>query len=163
MRVKGWAGYKFEGSAMRGPRVRDRAGGWSDMGSGEGFSGGGFVTAGLVGGATVKGNAGAGAAGRALDPERSGKARSLRRRRFGRETVRCSTTSRTKLPMVSTDTETSMVDRSSRMSRYEAPFWRSSTMPSLNGNSFEYRLAQTGVNVRTASVKRAVCVAMLAF
>ena len=64
--------------------------------------------------------------------------------------------------MVSVPTATSTVASNSRMRRSEAPFCRSSTMPSLNGNSFARRLGDGSANVWAASLKRCVRVVMSA-
>ena len=69
-------------------------------------------------------------------------------------------TSARKRAIVSMLTDTSTVASNSRISRRDAPFSRSSTMPSFSGISFAYRFGGGGVNARTASRKRCVRTAM---
>jgi hypothetical protein len=62
--------------------------------------------------------------------------------------------------MVSVPTPTFAVASNSWISRSDAPFCLSSTMPSLKGMSFAWRIGEGGVNVRAASLKRCVRAAM---
>jgi hypothetical protein len=69
-------------------------------------------------------------------------------------------TSARKRAIVSMLTGTSTVASSSRISRNDAPFSRSSMMPSLSGINFAWRMGDGRVNARTASRKRCVRAAM---
>jgi len=62
--------------------------------------------------------------------------------------------------MVSMLTATPTVASNSRISRSDAPFCRSSMMPSFIGISFACRIGDGRVNARTASRKRCVRAAM---
>lgn len=69
-------------------------------------------------------------------------------------------TSARKRAIVSMLTDTSTVASNSRISRSDAPFCRSSMMPSFIGISFAWRIGDGRVNARTASRKRCVRTAM---
>src|SRR6266567_1505227 len=69
-------------------------------------------------------------------------------------------TSARKRAIVSMLTDTSTVASNSRISRSDAPFCRSSMMPSFIGISFACRIGDGRVNARTASRKRCVRTAM---
>jgi hypothetical protein len=69
-------------------------------------------------------------------------------------------TSARKRAIVSMLTATSTVASNSRISRSDAPFCRSSMMPSFIGMSFACRIGDGRVNARTASRKRCVRAAM---
>lgn len=95
-----------------------------------------------------------------------GELRTVARRwpaRFGvRGSVCSQSTSARKRAIVSVLTATSTVASSSRISRSDAPFCRSSTMPFLWGISLACRVGAGGVNARTASLNRCVRAAMSA-
>ena len=69
-------------------------------------------------------------------------------------------TSARKRAIVSMLTDTSTVASNSRISRSDAPFCRSSMMPSFIGISFACRIGDGRVNARTASRKHCVRAAM---
>ena len=98
---------------MRGPRIRER-------------SGGGAVFAGGAGVETGGGDIGV-----------TGTAARRRRCRFGDRGGGCSSfTSARKRAIVSVPTATPTVASNSRISRSDAPFCRSSMMPSFSGINF---------------------------
>lgn len=106
---------------MRGPRMRERSGGASVFDVGVDFEGGGCGIGEAIGVAVV----GTGTATR--------RPRDLFDDRCGG----CSPfTSARKRAIVSMLTDTSMVASSSRISRNDAPFSRSSMMPSFSGINF---------------------------
>ena len=127
---------------MRGPRVR------AGSATGAAFIGGGGIT-----GATMLGGDGAADA----TTLRGGCATD--RWRFSGFFVAvpcCSITDRWKRRTVSVHTSMPAVARSSRIIPNDAPFSRSSAMPSRSGSSAANRFAGTPAKLRTASAKRCV-------
>ena len=103
---------------MRGPRMRERSDGASVFDVGVDLEDGGCGVGELIGVAAVE----------------TGTAARRRRDRFDDWGGGCSPfTSARKRAIVSVPTATSTVASNSRMSRSDAPFCRSSTMPSLSG------------------------------
>ena len=128
---------------MRGPRMRVRADGDSA-----------FDVCFEDGGCGVGETIGVKAVG-------SGTAARRRRDRLDDWCSGCSAfTSARKRAIVSVLTATSTVASNSRISRRDAPFCRSSMMPSFIGISFACRIGDGRVNARTASRKRCVRTAM---
>ena len=117
---------------MRGPRERDRSGDLSVFGVVPAFEDGGCGDRELPVVAAVADGTAAGCTWAGLHL--------MLRTRIGRLEVRadCDSlfTSARKRPIVSMLTDTSTVASSSRISRNDAPFSRSSTMPSFIGISF---------------------------
>ena len=133
---------RLRGSAMRGPRVR----------------GGSAAGAAFIGGSGVTGAALLGGGGVA-DAASVGKGRAPDRSRFGDffVTVPCSSIiDRWKRRTVSVQTSMPAVARSSRIIPNDAPFSRSSAMPSRSGSSAANRFGGTPAKLRTASAKRCV-------
>ena len=103
---------------MRGPRMRGRSDGASVFDVGVDFEDGGRGVGEVMGVAVVE----------------TGMAARRRRDRFGDRCGGCSPfTSAKKRAIVSVPTATSTVASNSRISRSDAPFSRSSKMPSLSG------------------------------
>jgi hypothetical protein len=106
---------------MRGPRMRERSGGASVFDVGVDFEGGGCGICEAIGVAAVE----------------TGAAARRRRDLFDDRCGGCSPfTSARKRAIVSMLTDTSTVASSSRISRNDAPFSRSSMMPSFSGINF---------------------------
>src|SRR4030095_12647822 len=138
--------------AMRGPRLRER--------SARGSVGGGRFGADGLGAEGAVLTLSDSDSARAALPCGSDAVRTRRRACLGWG-ARCSITSRQKWPNVSNATLTPSASRASLMTRYDAPFWRNSAIPSLNGSSFAYRFCPTGLKLRAKSVKRALSDSLL--
>ena len=130
---------------MRGPRIRARSDGDSAFEVGVGFEDGDCGVGEMIGVKAVG----------------TGTTALRRRDRFDDRRGGCSSfTSARKRAIVSVPTATSTVASSSRIRRSDAPFCRSSMMPSFIGMSFACRFGDGVVNARAASLKRCVRAAM---